>query len=724
MRVRLAPLWLLSAALSATPAAGATPVHPPVAPRALAASPGSVMELSDSPLAQALLAQDGDEIDAYDLWRRVTLDVCERLPTLAEVACIEGNGGAIPTGLAVRTWSYGGESGSCPSFTGVLNNCLHSEAFAEKVATWAGTDFVAPNENTAGGTFVRRYFVDSTDTGSGDLRVDGERLVYFGRYINDGAITDAGDCLRTAALGEFSYTSGSTTQTLATWLASGDLDLDSAWIEANLPLKKIRNAYWNNSYHQTATPAFTASSQSTFNYRASGLYQDTDGYYIWGCKTRFDDGVKDVICEQVDGVWTASDDQEVDLDDTQTTIYRCASDAAGDLSKTDTVNCSTEADLACGCGEGLGQCQLRDALYLTEQTGEVSGGGEATQLVGYSKDSAQYGRYRAAWQRDMEPFMTVKHLVMGTEGLFGEDRPFTDVFTSSCVIRSSRAQQADDALRRWMSYDSGWDPRCLNRTSGTQGDVSATDCGGSTPPDDDVVFRDDYPSDTGTYGGAADWQKVCFDSPLEAHLQSGLLTNYELMISNPTEPNYANRIYSYWLCDDINWKHGASYWHVDYLAGGGDPWEMRVPNATAICTDGVNTDCVTFNALHDTDAANEALGKEACRGCHGIVNGLGAFKNRWTQAGIYRPDRTTPLGVFQAQSGEDIADLPALGALMAESPVVHACIANRVAFQLTHRYLDRDSQSLQTLVDAFLDDRDIRDVYRAMLARPEYRRAR
>lgn len=678
--------------------------------------------LADGPLAQALKAQDDDEIDGYDLWRRITLDVCQRLPTLAEVACIEGNDGAIPTGLTVRTWSYAEQSGTCPSFTATLSGCLNSEAFAEKVATWAGADFAEPNDTVASGALIRRYVVDATDTGNGVLNVDGERLVYFGRYLTDSGVTDAGNCLRTEVLGDHSYTpTGGPTQTLAGWLAAGDLDLSSDWIEANLPLKKIRTAFWNNSYHQTPAPDFTASNLQAYNYRSSGLFSDADGYYVWGCTTRFDDGIKDPICEQVDGVWTASDDQEVDLDDTTANLYRCSVAADGSLSRSDTVNCSTEADLACGCGEGLGECRLRNALYLTPRTGTNASGVEATILAGYATDGGQLGRFRVGWQRDMEPFMFVKHLLMGEDGLFGESRPFTDLFTSSCTIRTSRAQRAQDAIRRWVSYQNNWDPRCLNRTAGTQGDLTAADCDGMTPPDDDVVFRDDYPGDIGTYGGEADWQKVCFDSPLEAHLPAGLLTNHALMISNPTEPNYANRIYSYWLCDTINWKHGASYWHVDYIEGGGSPWEMRVPDGSETCGDGENDDCVSFYKLHDTDAANEALGKDDCKGCHGIVNSIGAFKNRWTQGGAYLPNRTTPQGVFQARSGEDI---PALGAMMAESPVVHACIANRVAYDLTHRFLDRDSDSLQTLVDKFQGERDIRDVYKAMLALPEYRRAR
>ncbi|MCB1735253.1 MAG: hypothetical protein H6981_14550 [Gammaproteobacteria bacterium] len=692
-------------------------------PAALATGSGTILDAySNGPLAQALKSQEGDEIDGYDLWRRIALDVCQRLPTIAEIACIEGNGGEIPTGLSLRTWSYGDQSGTCPSFISTLSKCLNSEAFAEKVATWAGTDFTEPNDSVAAGAFIRRYVVDSTDTGNGVLKMDGERLVYFGRYMDDSGVSDAGNCLRTDVLGDYRYTpTGAATQTLAALLSAGDLDVSAAWIEANLPLKKIRTAFWNNSYHQTAAPDFTESNLQAYNYRSSGLFSDDDGYYVWGCKTRFDDGVKNPICEQVDGVWTRSADQEVDLDDSTADLNRCSVGDDGSLSRSDAVNCSTEADLACGCGEGLGECRLRNALYLTPRTGTNSAGVETTILAGYSTDGDQYGRYRVGWQRDVEPFMFVKHLLMGTDGLFGENRPFTDLFTSSCVIRTSRAQHAQDAIRRWVSYQNGWDPRCLNRTAGTQGDVSAADCGGMAPPDDDVVFRDDYPGDVGTYGGEADWQKVCFDSPLEAHLPAGLLTNYALMISNPTEPNYANRVYSYWLCDTINWKHGVSYWHVDYIEGGGSPWEMRVPNGQEACGDGTNTDCVSFSKLHDTDAANEALGKDDCKGCHGIVNSMGAFKNRWTQGGAYLPNRTSPQGVFQAQNAEDI---PALGALMAESPVVHACIANRVAFDLTHRFLDRDSSSLQTLVDKFQGDRDIRDVYKAMLALPEYRRAR
>lgn len=681
---------------------------------------GTLDLISNGPLAQALKSQDGDEIDGYDLWRRISLDVCQRLPTTTEIACIESNGGEIPVGPLARNWSYGGESGTCPSFTGTLNRCLNSEEFAEKVATWAGPDFVEPNDTVAAGAFIRRYVIDDSDTGNGRLLVDGEHLVYFGRYMDDSGVTDAGNCLGNDALSNFDYSSGGTTQSLADWLGSGDLDLSSDWIEANLPLKKIRNAYWNNRHHQTDPPDFTDSNKQDYNYRSSGLFEDNDGFYLWGCSTRFDDGVKDVICENNSGTYELAEDQEIDLDDTHASLYRCSVEEDGTLSRSDTVNCSTEADLACGCGEGLGECRMRNALYFVEVTGETTDGTEHTLLTGRNSDGGQYGRYRVGWQRDMEPFMFVKNLLLGEDGLFGEERPFTDIFNSSCTIRTSRAQRAHDALRRWVSYRNNWDPRCLNRTEGTQGDLTAADCGGTTPPDDDVTFRDDYASDMGTYGGEADWQKVCFDSELEAHLPAGLLTNHALMIANPTEPNYANRIYSYWLCDTINWKSGATYWHVDYSDGGGTPWEMRVPNGTETCADGSNTDCVSFYKLHDTDAANEALGKQDCMGCHGIVNSLGAFKNRWNQGGVYDPNRSAPQGVFQAQEAEDI---PALGELMAESPVVHACIANRVAFDLTHRFLNKDSSSLQILVDKFQGDRDIRDVYKAMLALPEYRRA-
>jgi hypothetical protein len=37
-----------------------------------------------------------EDADGYTLWRRQTLDICQRLPTLAEVECIQANDGQMP----------------------------------------------------------------------------------------------------------------------------------------------------------------------------------------------------------------------------------------------------------------------------------------------------------------------------------------------------------------------------------------------------------------------------------------------------------------------------------------------------------------------------------------------------------------------------------------------------------------------------------------------------
>ena len=54
-------------------------------------------DLPLSDLRDALRSQPRDQIDAYTLWRRIAIDVCQRLPTRAEVACISANGDVIPT---------------------------------------------------------------------------------------------------------------------------------------------------------------------------------------------------------------------------------------------------------------------------------------------------------------------------------------------------------------------------------------------------------------------------------------------------------------------------------------------------------------------------------------------------------------------------------------------------------------------------------------------------
>lgn len=334
-----------------------------------------------------------------------------------------------------------------------------------------------------------------------------------------------------------------------------------------------------------------------------------------------------------------------------------------------------------------------------------------------------------------ETFQLVKHIVWGAEGLLGLDVPFTEIFTADYSVRTSRLQH----LYEWTQSDyrdSSETDECYRQLLG----IDKTDASCNL---DVALTSVEYVDFDPTTTDGKDWQVVPFDAVSTgteglSYRAAGILTHLQLLLRQPSEPNIANRIYSYFTCQDIGWNR----WELQ-----SDPDDEGDFPDWLLTTDYEGASELRFSTLFRTSSAvTEPFdeGEDAvrnCRGCHLTVVPLAAFRNFWTDFGRYDPgkvaqaaglhqtlvtteasDRYGAKGVFLGKSGKDMTGL---GALMARSETVHRCITNRVVGWLTGSMLEQRSEALDALTATFQDSNfDIKALYRAVLSSDEYRRPR
>jgi hypothetical protein len=564
-----------------------------------------------------------DSLDGYDRWRRECIDICQRLPTLDEQACIASAGGYPSV-----------SDGSVCDFANTLDGCLQSEAFAELVALDID-DFILPSEQPSAGQYAWIKWDTATYLDDGGVE---QSLRYFYMSSNN---TTWSNCLEGAG----------------TFASKADLEAE---------LDEAIEPYFANAYQNTEDV---------------GVYTNDDGdLFVY-------------VCQE-----TQTNDAGVTL---TSSLANEDPDAGG-------LTCeASNRNFPCGCGPNMRWCLLQSSLR------DVDGTPTATPN----------NRARGWLQQQVrgEAAEFAKQVVLRENGILGAV-PFTDLLGADYGVRTSRLQHFYEVNQRGLHIP-GESDACDRIISGI--DKSGEGCTDTMTGSMPFI---DTTTDTASYGvdeNGADWQVVDFtalgsDGTARLGHYGGILTSWELLVRQPTEPNFANRVYSYWTCEDISWRS----WSL--AAGGGASYDTAT-TWSVTDTRGTHDFSTLFRTTAALDPFNSADANAVanCKGCHLTVNPLAAFRNFWDHRGRYRPTRYTDLaadGVFLGQTGSDIVGL---GAIMAESPEVHACIVNRVVKRLTGRFLPRTDATLGDLVTTFeTSGRDIREVYRAVLDLDVYRRPR
>jgi hypothetical protein len=336
--------------------------------------------------------------------------------------------------------------------------------------------------------------------------------------------------------------------------------------------------------------------------------------------------------------------------------------------------CMVQPQFPCGCGPNLAWCNLES---LTTGSDDNTNG--STML---------------AQQVKAEVSQLVRYVVQN-------DLPFTDVFDADYAVRTTRLAHAYEQNNRVDLSN-----RCIKNDDNTVPLPTAHETiylTAKTPSSDNWCGTRTERFEEGSYSTDVDdydWQVM--DTP---GYQSGIITSYELLLRQPTEPNIANQIYRFWTCDEITWRDRD--------------FDSTVPSI----------DGIAFSPLVSTTRANEPLlppkgPQETCEGCHYTLNPLAAFRNGWNIYGRY--DATaSATGIFLGTSG---SGLDGLGALLAASPEVHRCIVKRtyrvlVGEELTDPdTLDTLTASFEAVSPEFGHERSIKQLYRDILELPEYRR--
>ena len=568
-----------------------------------------------------------DALDGYDLWRRQTIDVCQRLPTLEEIACITVNGGDYPVGGA----------GPC-DFEATLDACLESEAFAELIALGIN-DFILPAVVPLKGQYAWINWNTATYFNAAGV----EKTVRY--WHMDANNSDWDDCLKGVL------------QPLP----------DRAALAGYL--ERADEPFWANA-HQGGPEV--------------GIYDDGVPYVLV-CKQ-----TEDLTCKG--GLYTASLANTAEVECNDSGNMQC------DRSKN---------DFPCGCGPNLRWCLPLGTLYDADGSVAAEPNGDGLRLV------RQQLLYEAA--------SFVKQVVLAENGIIGGAARFTDIFDGEYGIRTSRLQHFYE-VNQADFRDTGDSDACDRIIDGL--DKSAASCttpkmGGQVPfIDRGLGLGAGYALDA----EAADWQVIDYTTPAVDGVTprldhfSGILSTWELLLRQPSEPNFANRVYSHWTCEEIGWRE----WGLSDISAGGTGHDW------ALSGTGWGTS-PRFSTLYRTTAAlepfNDPLMAGTCLGCHLTVNSMAAFRNRWDQKARYKPrQQVYAYGAFLGEEGDDLAGL---GALMATSPVVHACIVNRTVKRLTGHWMKRTDAELQSLVDVFTSSGfDMRALYRAVIDTDAYRRPR
>jgi len=607
--------------------------------------------------------------DDYTLWRRLTVDLCQRLPTLEEVACIEANGDLIPS----RSLSLSGQAPDvrCDvDFDTTLDECIESESFAEVVALGIN-DFDLPSSNIAVGDPTLKWktatFADA-----------GEVKYWYARGW--------GDCLR-----------GVNTRS-----RSVDDYLDRA-----------------------EEPYFASDANIALDGElGSGFFgvDDEDVPFTYVCKeTRSLVGSVDCSVDGATEATASLTNDEIEACTPESSRNRSCVRAGGHW--------------PCGCGPNLRWCQTSSAMFAS---------GTA---VAEEDNSDGTGRWNMALKN--ETFQLVKQVVLGSSGLLadrvaeGSDHvPFVRIFDADYSIRSSKLQMLYDSYQANFANEDESDA-CYRQLAGL--DISdATDC------DHDVATRlVPYVDWDVTGADGVDWQVVPFDAEGAgtaglAYRGGGILTHLQFLLRQPSEPNVANRVYSYWTCEDVSWKG----WDLTREDDADDLSDWYVQPEYDWVTEPLRFSPLLRTTTAMTEPLEDYLGDTDgdqmdanCQGCHVTVNPLAAFRNFWGSSGRYNPgDAARALGkrvelvtnpdheaygakgVFLGVEGNDLAGL---GAIMASSERVHRCIANRVVHWLTGEMWPTGSDELERLVSRFVgSDYDLREVYRSVITSEQYRRLR
>lgn len=363
----------------------------------------------------------------------------------------------------------------------------------------------------------------------------------------------------------------------------------------------------------------------------------------------------------------------------------------------DVKNCRSEYRFPCGCGDNLRLCSLQNPL--PDELDKSKAVTNVSDLI-YTNGTGAERALENHSQREAN--MLVQHIVKS-------GRPFTDIFTTTESVRTSRLQQYMEALHAVPE-----DQSCINNGVA---DTTTSLCGSGlrdfvpsiTPYYSHEWLVDYFPANTDAQAGLdaayrEDWQVV-----ERQPFHSGILTMAQLLIRQPTEPNFANQVYRFWMCEDIGWRADR-----DLVVGPGDSDD--------------SIDGQAFTKLETTLAANEALTNSDCFGCHLTVNSMAAFRNRWSKGGFYNhpsfgssPNADGLVALDTSLAGSDIVGL---GAMLAEHPKVHECIARRV-----HRFVTGEEPDAATLNDHLSafdvgGSRDIRKLFRSVLESDDYQRPR
>jgi len=589
------------------------------------------------------LAQ-ADEVDGYGLWRRQTLDICQRLPTLEEVKCIQANSGEMPYG---RFLGIGDAPGCDIDFSQVISDCLNSEAFAESIGRWVN-DFILPSEIPSYSQYNYIVLNETTLT-------DDEEVIPYWYGFN----SSWGDCLDGVSL------------------TSSNIDdyLDKAYAPY----------WWAGGVNGTSE---------------AGLSTDeADQIFAYVCK-------KEVTDEGSQKTYSLADtDATVTYNGRSYTCQR------------------SNRNFPCGCGPNMRWCLVR-SNFKDDDGGATSANNESSW-------------WRLKRQALEEPGQFVKQVVLRENGILSsKSPPFTDIFNGSYAVRTSRLQHYYEVMQADHRDSSRYTDECHRLITGIDKNSESASCATTMTGNIDYVdYTDPNSPPSGVSVGidGGDWQVVDFTqkdvgntfAPLE-YQSAGILTSWQLLNRQPTEPNIANRIYSFWTCEEVSWRSNDPFSGSDYFVTVNE-------SDYSLKTYFGGTD--NFSTIFRTTAALEPLSNTEdsnanCAGCHVTVNPLAAFRNRWDEAGRYReadysPDGTevdSAQGIFLGSSADDMTGF---GNLLANSGVVHRCIVNRSFERLVGHRLDSDSDTLQSLTETFLAaDKDIRALYDAILDTDEYRKPR
>ena len=575
----------------------------------------------------------------------MTLDICQRLPTIQEVKCIQANDGRIPDTRLVSP------SKACLiNFDSVINSCLKSESFAESIGRWVN-DFVLPSQMPGYNSYNNIILNEVT------LNDGSTQKYWYGRH------SSWGNCL-----------------------------------DGITPTQTNLSDYLDKAY----APYFANGKNGGTDI---GVESDSNGDFVYVCKKTGDDGRIYSLADEVTNYENFNG---------TTTDYQCT---------------QSDSRFPCGCGPNMRWCMVRSNLTNNNGTVGVMGN--------------DHSWFRLKKQTLEEAGQFTKQVVLNENGILASKNPtFTDIFNADYAVRTSRLQHFYEIMQADLRDPDNLSDDCHRLISGIDKSASCPTTVSGTVDFVDYTDAASAPAGVVVDENGGDWQVIDFSqqapedktTPL-AYQNAGILASWQLLNRQPTELNIANRIFSFWTCEEISWRSNDPYNRSNYQL------ERVEENEDGFVTL-YSLDDIEFNTLYRTAAALEPFEEGTdnytnCSGCHVTVNPLAAFRNRWDQLGRYREVDYKPVGSINGMDpgtvsgdqgiflGETGVGLAGLGNILAESPVVHRCIVNRSFERLVGYRLPSSSDTLQDLTETFLSsNKDIRSLYGAILTTAEYKRAR